>query len=94
VGSTGTYVYTTDGGATWNMGNVGYFGNLNDVYFKDVNNGWIIGAEGTILETTDGGLTWQEVPKVTDNDLYTISEAGGTLWAVGKWGIILKKTLE
>jgi photosystem II stability/assembly factor-like uncharacterized protein len=90
----GTYMYTTDGGNMWNMGMTGYFGNMNDVYFKDNNNGWIVGGEGTILETTDGGMTWKEAPKLTEVELYAISEAGGTIYAVGRWGIVLKKVLD
>ena len=89
----GTYLFTNDGGAMWNMGSANYFGTMNDIYFKDANNGWIVGAEGTILETTNGGGTWIEIPKVTDKELYDLFYADGILWAVGKWGIILKKTL-
>jgi len=63
------------------------------VYFKDASNGWIVGSEGTILETVDGGATWTEAPKLTENELCEIFHSDGVLWAVGKWGIILKKTL-
>jgi photosystem II stability/assembly factor-like uncharacterized protein len=93
VGAMGTYMYTTDGGKMWNMGSAGFFGTMNDVYFQDASNGWIVGSEGTILETTDGGATWTEAPKLTENELYEVFDSDGTLWAVGKWGIILKKTL-
>jgi len=94
AGAMGTYLYTTDGGKMWNMGSAGYFGNMNGIRFKDDKNGWIVGGEGTILETTDGGMTWTEVPKLTESELYSVTEAGGTVWAVGKWGIVLKKTLD
>ena len=93
VGAMGTYIFTTDGGGMWNMGTAGYFGNMNDIYFKDEQNGWIVGAEGTILETKNGGNTWNELPRLTESELYEIFHADGSLWAVGKWGIILKKTL-
>ena len=86
-------MYTTDGGQMWNMGSSGYFGTMNDVYFRDANAGWIVGGEGTILETTDGGTSWIEAPKVTESELYELFYADGILWAVGKWGIVLKKTL-
>ncbi len=53
----------------WNMGSANYFGNMNDVYFKDASNGWIVGAEGTILETTNGGGSWTEIPRLVDAEL-------------------------
>jgi photosystem II stability/assembly factor-like uncharacterized protein len=31
---------------------------LTSVYFRDANNGWIVGFSGQILRSRDGGATW------------------------------------
>jgi photosystem II stability/assembly factor-like uncharacterized protein len=31
---------------------------LRGVYFRDKNDGWVVGGYGLILHTTDGGTTW------------------------------------
>lgn len=32
---------------------------LEDVYFKNANNGWVVGESGVILRTTDAGISWE-----------------------------------
>ncbi len=58
-------LHTTDGGQSWEQQyeDYGRF-YLNDLYFKNSQNGWV-SAEADLtsllLHTTDGGQTWQEV---------------------------------
>mgnify|MGYP001401715933 CR=1 FL=1 len=63
----GTFMKTTDGGATWffhhraGFPNVlGYTGNIYDAHFFDMNNGVAVGAAG-ITRTSNGGVTWDTV---------------------------------
>jgi photosystem II stability/assembly factor-like uncharacterized protein len=54
-----TIYKTTDGGSTWTTQYTDNTpGSLEDMYFSDVNNGWIVGDAGKILKTTNGGLNW------------------------------------
>ena len=68
---------------------------LYDVEFVGKNEGYAVGAKGTVLHTADGGKTWIIQETKTTNDLYDINLApDGTLWIVGKWGIILRHKHE
>jgi photosystem II stability/assembly factor-like uncharacterized protein len=52
-------IHTKDGGKTWEVQyNKKSKFELRDVYFTDVNTGWVSGDDGIILHTTDGGKTW------------------------------------
>ncbi|OFY55053.1 MAG: hypothetical protein A2W93_13750 [Bacteroidetes bacterium GWF2_43_63] len=68
VGSGGTFLKTTDGGATWNAMYIGVKYSLYEIAFSSSNVGYIRGGHkdgggyfGKILKTTDGGATWAEV---------------------------------
>src|SRR5229473_129897 len=68
VGTLGTIVRTTDGGATWAVQTSGTTNTLTGVSFVDANIGTVVGAWGTILRTTDGGATW--TPQWSGTDLF------------------------
>ena len=55
VGSHGTILRTTDGGASWVSQRSGTTYVLKGVSFTDVDTGTAVGINGTILRTTDGG---------------------------------------
>jgi photosystem II stability/assembly factor-like uncharacterized protein len=68
-----------------------------DVWFKDDQNGFVIGAYGQIIKTSDGGENWVNISSKLDNPdgfhLNAISETQpGTLFIVGEAGIILRST--
>ena len=42
----------------WTPQNSGVNNSLNDVFFIDNQNGWVVGDNGIILNTTDGGQNW------------------------------------
>lgn len=58
VGTAGTIVNTTDGGATWTTQASGTTQRLFGVTFIDPMNGWAVGDNETIIHTTNGGATW------------------------------------
>lgn len=75
--TTGEYfmIRTADGGGTWDSININTTStySLNEMYFKDVNNGFVGGYENNtnqvLLKTTDNGTTWTEItpdPAATD----------------------------
>ena len=80
------FAKSENGGATWwvtNLTAAGVMGGLMDVYFKDANNGFVVGMDtnaynscvspyyhGAIARTTNGGLTWDVVANTTVNCSY------------------------
>ena len=76
----------------------GQFGTLNDVFFTDETNGWVVGGDENnygpvILHTTDGGINWIIQDSGTDVGLnsiwFTNDETG---WIAGNSGTILYTT--
>jgi photosystem II stability/assembly factor-like uncharacterized protein len=67
-----------------------------DVYFKNDNEGFIIGAYGLIFHTKDGGNTWQPWLDHTENEaglnLYAIRASENAYYIVGEQGLFLAST--
>ena len=72
AGSNGTLLSTVDGGVTWTKVSLPGRDTLNDVYFSDNANGWLLAQRDVfklkanerssyLLKTIDGGVTWQPV---------------------------------
>lgn len=51
---------TTNGGLTWSL-QKSQIGKGNDLYFADLNNGWVVGDSALVLKTENGGHTWTQV---------------------------------
>lgn len=81
------FAKSENGGTSWwitNLTAAGVMGGLMDVYFKDANNGFIVGMDtnayntvcttpsyhGAIARTTNGGLTWSVVANTAVNCSY------------------------
>lgn len=47
--------------------------NLNAIFFKDINNGFVVGNNGTLLRTNDGGTTWTLQSLGTSTNLKSVS---------------------
>jgi len=91
TGEFGTVMTTRDGGESWDT-----LPQLVDefypqaAYFSDPQTGWISGLGGVILHTSDGGETWSEQETETVVPLYGLEQVGGTLYAVGGEGTLLR----
>jgi photosystem II stability/assembly factor-like uncharacterized protein len=101
VGSKGTILRTTDGGASWINQESGTVNELMGVSFTDTDTGTVVGfissnGLGIILRTTDGGTTWTSQPtgiNVVPSALLEVSFTdGNTGTIVGSRGIILRST--
>jgi photosystem II stability/assembly factor-like uncharacterized protein len=57
TGDLGTVLVTEDGGASWQWGSNFPRENLEDVFFLNASEGWVVGPPG-IYRTADGGATW------------------------------------
>ena len=91
------HIKTTNGGQTWEYQtlpeNQRTYVNFEDIYFKDVNNGFCVGGSssyegGMILKTTDGGINWEYVPAQLGFPIISIHGNGDNLWVVGDAGCV------
>jgi photosystem II stability/assembly factor-like uncharacterized protein len=86
----GNICKSTNGGASFNIINTGYSSHLEDVYFSDPENGWVIGSNGIILYTTNGGISWTHQPSPTGYSLKRILFTdSGDGWIFGDNSTIL-----
>ena len=71
---------------------------LLDVWFRDAQNGLVVGAFGLALRTRDGGKTWQPLMHVLDNPkglhLYSVRGIGDALYVVGEQGTAFRLDRE
>ncbi len=67
---------------------------LLDVWFKDAQNGFVVGAYNLLFATRDGGKTWESWFDRADNpkllNLYAIRPAAGNLYIAGEGGLVLR----
>lgn len=67
---------------------------LMDIWFKNEQEGLILGTYGTLLRTADGGKTWESLyDKIENTDglnLYGITRSGDDLFMAGEWGILYR----
>lgn len=67
---------------------------LFDVWFADVDEGFVVGAFGLVLRTRDGGKSWEPLIEHTDNErrfhLYAMSGVGDQRYIAGEQGLVLR----
>ncbi|QIE87452.1 MULTISPECIES: WD40/YVTN/BNR-like repeat-containing protein [Pseudomonas] len=65
-----------------------------DLWFRDANEGFVVGAFNLILHTRDGGRTWEPWNHRIDNPqalhLTAIAASGDDLFIVGEQGLLLR----
>jgi len=83
---------TRDGGGSWQTiykARVPLYG----IYFRNSDEGWVVGASGTILYTSDGGKIWSTLKSGTSEDLLGVTaDSSGALFIVGKQAVVLKSS--
>ncbi|HET6494096.1 MAG TPA: YCF48-related protein, partial [Thermoleophilia bacterium] len=89
VGTYGTILRSSDGGATWRSQTSGTTANLYDVAAIDGRTAWAVGQGGLILRTGDGGRTWQAQDAQTLSTFFSIAAPSvKRAWAVGDHGLV------
>lgn len=67
---------------------------LMDVWFRDADNGFVVGAFGEFLKTEDGGATWESVAGSLDNEdrhhLNAVAGLGNLMYIAGESGYIYR----
>ncbi|MFV0390196.1 MAG: YCF48-related protein [Pyrinomonadaceae bacterium] len=59
AGDKGFLAYTNDGGKSWNKTVLSTVANINEIYFRNDNNGYLV-AGRKMFQTSDGGKNWRE----------------------------------
>ena len=59
AGDDGYLASTTDGGRTWNKYPLNTTENINEIYFRNDNNGYLVAGRKMFI-TSDAGRSWQE----------------------------------
>src|SRR5258705_12595359 len=60
AGDNGFLASTTDGGKTWNKYPLNTTEDINEIYFRNDDNGYLV-AGRKMFVTRDGGKTWQDI---------------------------------
>jgi len=82
----GAFAKTTNGGVNWVQNQ---FTNnwTNDIFFININTGWIVNWKGDIFKTTNGGDNWtlqyKDSTKIFHDVVFTSNDTG---WAIGQIG--------
>lgn len=93
-GREGSIVRSIDGGQSWErLRNGTYIGEkkyrLNDIEFRNADEGFAVGEKGVVLYTRDGGLNWSELEAFTTAHLYSISlQSTNRIYVCGEAGEI------
>lgn len=66
VGDLGEVLRSSDGGTTWSLLTNAGQGNVNDQFWWNESEGFVVGTS-LARGTTDGGQTWTDLPGVTDS---------------------------
>lgn len=90
AGDGGFVSRTIDGGLTWTQQSVATKDGVNDIYFRNKDNGYLL-AGNSIFQTDDGGQTWVEIRRYFASDfggaqpeLYSVRFSGKKRgWVVG-----------
>lgn len=67
AGDDGFVSYTSDGGHSWSQQSVGTTDAINDIYFRNKENGYLL-AGNRIFKTDDSGRTWVEARRFLEKD--------------------------
>lgn len=60
AGDDGYLAWTADGGRNWTKQNIGTTESINEIYFRNDDNGYLVAGKKMFI-TKDGGRNWQEI---------------------------------
>jgi photosystem II stability/assembly factor-like uncharacterized protein len=94
AGDNGYLAFTIDGGKSWVKQDIGTRENINEIYFRNDDNGYLVAGKKMFL-TKDGGQTWRETQIYKANDFKNVSpEFLSIRFADKKRGIIVGSLLN
>ena len=94
AGDNGFLAWTNDGGRTWNEHELEITENINEIYFRNDDNGYLV-AGRKMFVTSNAGRTWQETAIVNPGDVRTgTPEFLSIRFADKKRGIIVGSVLS
>lgn len=85
----GSFLVTTDGGATWATRDIKATGHLRSIDFIDTEHGFAVGDGGLLAITSDAGKSWQPLKTDLKENLAAIQFIGQQGWIAGYDGVIL-----
>jgi len=91
-GDDGTVSRTTDGGISWSDCITGTTAALFRLTHPSPGEYAAVGENGVIMRTSDFGLTWVREMSHDMHTLFSADAHGGTVYAVGEYGSILRNT--
>lgn len=102
VGYAGTFMKTTNAGATWSMQtlvNGVTTANANittyDAQFIDLNTGFVVSASGRVARTTNAGATWDTTTTSSSGTIYDINMINATTgFLCGTTSVRVSKTTD
>jgi photosystem II stability/assembly factor-like uncharacterized protein len=87
------FLYTTDGGETWNLPAVWPTTEVYGISFTSPLEAWAIANSGTICHTTDGGAAWDWESFITNAGFVDITFGDSCHgWILGESGAVLRYT--
>jgi photosystem II stability/assembly factor-like uncharacterized protein len=84
---------SADGGFTWSKvwDGLGDLAGVWRAYFRDAQNGWVVGPKGILLASADGGLTWRVASNGVADNITDIKMVSRTLgYAVTRNAYLLR----
>ena len=94
AGDNGYLAFTIDGGRNWIKQDIGTKENINEIYFRNDDNGYLVAGKKMFF-TKDGGRSWQETRIYKANDFKNVSpEFLSIRFADKKRGIIIGSLLN
>lgn len=97
VGGQGVVLYSSNGGQDFavygtRVDDFGVPATLEDAYFFDATDGWVVGFGGVVQHTTDSGATWTQLPPPCHHyDAYQIEFIGNGVGLIAsEQGIVLR----
>ena len=93
AGDEGYFAQTTDGGKTWTKQKIDTSDNINEIYFRNEDNGYIVAGKKMFL-TDNGGRLWREIKIYDPKDFKGTPEFLSIRFADKKRGVIVGSVLN
>lgn len=95
AGNFGQIAYSTDRGKTWHSVDIPKEeSHFTSVVLLDEKRAYIAGTDSKVYYSADGGKTWNRESLPITCDIFGLTKSGNRLWAIGKSGAMLYKSIK